>query len=78
MIDRRTVIHGSVQVDGKCSKSCSWVPRGGERQDLTMGERGGSARGAGPATTVLDGLVPVAGKLQARRIMGRRYGPVVR
>ena len=25
-----TVLHGSVQVERECSKSCSWVPRGGD------------------------------------------------
>jgi len=29
-IERRTFIHGSVQVESEISKSCSWVPRGGE------------------------------------------------
>ena len=30
VIERRTFIHGSVQVERKISKPGSWVPRGGE------------------------------------------------
>lgn len=29
-IERRTFVHGSVQVEMEISKPCSWVPKGGE------------------------------------------------